>query len=138
MIKRTLVGYDGSESSQRAFRFALDIMRATSGHVHVLSVLQVTGGGGDVGATMMTDEGDDHTRELKAELAALAPDDGELYDIEVVYGSPGDAILSQVREHGAEHVVIGHTGRGALLRWLVGSVSSDIIARSHVPVTVVR
>lgn len=138
MIKQTLVGYDGSESSRRAFRFALDMMRATGGRVHVLSVLQVTEGGADVCAMMMTDKGDEHASELRAELAKQAPDDTDLYDVRVVYGSPGDALLAQVREHECEHIVIGHTGRGALLRWLLGSVSSDIIARSHVPVTVVR
>ncbi len=138
MIKRTLVGYDGSDSSKRAFRFALDMMRATGGHVHVLSVLQVTEGGADVCAMMMTDNGETRARELEAELAALAPDDGDLYDVKVIYGSPGDALLAQVREHAGEHIVIGHTGHGALLRWLLGSVSSDIIARAHVPVTVVR
>lgn len=138
MIKRTLVGYDGSESSRRAFHFALDMMRATGGHVHVLSVLQVTEGGADACAMMMTDKGDEHARELKDELTALAPDDGDLFDVKVVYGSPGDVLLAQVSEHEGDHIVIGHTGRGALLRWLLGSVSNDIIARAHVPVTVVR
>jgi nucleotide-binding universal stress UspA family protein len=34
--------------------------------------------------------------------------------------------------------VIGHTERGALARWLLGSVSTDILANAHVPVTVIR
>jgi nucleotide-binding universal stress UspA family protein len=138
MIKRTLVGYDGSASAKRSLRFALDLMRATGGHVHVVCVLQITEGGPDACSMMMTDEGARHTSELKAELAALAPEDTALFDIEVVYGSPGDVLLAQVQKHDIDHVVIGHTERGALLRWLLGSVSSDIIARAHVPVTVVR
>ncbi len=138
MIKRTLVGYDGSTSAKRSFRFALDMMRATSGHVHVVSVLQVTEGGPEACAMMMTDQSDSHVSELDAELKALAPDDTDLFDLEVVYGSPGDVLLAQVQKHDIDHIVIGHTERGALLRWLLGSVSSDIIARAHVPVTVVR
>ncbi len=138
MIKRTLVGYDGSASAKRCFRFALDLMRATGGHVHVVSVLRVTEGGPEACAMMMTDEGSRHVDELKAELAALAPDDTDLFDAEFVYGSPGDVLLAQVRQHDIDHIVIGHTERGALLRWLLGSVSGDIIARAHVPVTVVR
>ena len=43
-----------------------------------------------------------------------------------------------MRSHGIDHVVIGHTERGALARWLLGSVSSDVLERAHVPVTVVR
>lgn len=138
MIKHTLVGYDGSESAKHSFRFALDIARGSGGHVHVVSVLQMTGGGVESCATMMTDRGTEHASELKAELATLAPDDAELFDAEVIYGSPGDVLLAMVQKHNIDHIVIGHTERGALLRWLLGSVSSDIIERAHVPVTVVR
>lgn len=138
MIKQTLVGYDSSDSAKRCFRFALDLMRATGGHVHVVSVVQVTEGGPEACAMMMSDKGADRVGELQAELAALAPNDTDLFDVEVVYGSPGDVLLAQVEQHGIDHIVIGHTERGALLRWLLGSVSSDIIARAHVPVTVVR
>lgn len=138
MIKQTLVGYDSSDSAKRCFRFALDLMRATGGHVHVVSVVQITEGGPEACAMMMSDKGAGRVGELQAELAALAPNDVDLFDIEVVYGSPGDVLLAQVEQHGIDHIVIGHTERGALLRWLLGSVSSDIIARAHVPVTVVR
>lgn len=138
MIKHTLVGYDGSESAQRSFRFALDFMRATGGHVHVVSVLQVTEGGSEACALMMTDQGSGHTSELRAELTALAPEDTDLFDAEVVYGSPGDVLLALVETRDIDHIVIGHTERGALVRWLLGSVSSDILSRTHVPVTVIR
>ncbi|HET7266505.1 MAG TPA: universal stress protein [Oleiagrimonas sp.] len=138
MIKHTLVGYDGSESSRRCFQFAMDIARASDGRVRVVSVLQVTEGGPEACAMMMTDKGSKHTDELRAQLMAMAPDDADRFDLEVVYGSPGDVLLAQVRDHHIDHIVIGHTERGALLRWLLGSVSSDIIERAHVPVTVVR
>lgn len=138
MIKSTLVGYDGSDSAKRSFRFALDLMRTTGGHVYVVSVLQVTEGGSEACAVMMTDKGSEHASDLQAELSTLAPDDTGLFTAEVVYGSPGDVLLAQVQAHGIDHIVIGHTERGALLRWLLGSVSSDILERAHVPVTVIR
>ncbi|HEX7339079.1 MAG TPA: universal stress protein [Rhodanobacteraceae bacterium] len=138
MIKHTLVGYDGSDTAKRSFQFALDLARCCGGHVHVVSVLQVTEAGPEACAAMMTDKTAQHAETLKKELAALASGDEELFDAEVVYGSPGDVLLAQVQEHQIDHIVIGHTERGALLRWLLGSVSGDIIARSHVPVTVVR
>lgn len=138
MIKHTLVGYDGSESARRAFRFALDMARTSGGRVHVVSVLQVTEGGPEACAMMMNDKGAQHTSDLEATLTGLAPDDTSLFDADVVYGSPGDVLLAQVDKHDIDHIVIGHNERGALLRWLLGSVSSDIIARAPVPVTVVR
>lgn len=137
MVKYSLVGYDGSESSRRAFRFAVDLAHAGGGRVRVVSVLQVTEGGADAAALMMADSGAERATELLAELTALMPDAAALVDVEVTHGSPGDVLLAQVQRHAIDHIAIGHTERGALLRWLLGSVSTDILARAHVPVTVV-
>jgi nucleotide-binding universal stress UspA family protein len=138
MPKYSLVGYDSSETSQRAFRFAMELARACKGRVRVVSVLQVAQGGADACALMMTDSATERTRETLQELHALDPDTDALVDLEITHGSPGDALLNQVRQHPIDHIVIGHTERGALGRWLLGSVSSDVLAGAHVPVTVVR
>ncbi|MBD8874176.1 universal stress protein [Rhodanobacter sp. DHB23] len=137
MPKYSLVGYDGSDAARRAFAFAMELARGCGGRVRVVSVLQVAEGG-DTCALMMTDSGTQRMQELKDELAALDPDTARLVDIELTHGSPGDVLLSQVAQRGIDHIVIGHTERGALARWLVGSVSDNVLARAHVPVTVVR
>lgn len=133
-----LVGYDGSPSSQRAFRFALDLARASGGHVRVVTAVKVAEGVADTCAIVMADKGTQRARELLAELTALAPEATTLVDVEVTCGSPGDVLLQQVRQHEIDHIVIGHTERGTLARWLLGSVSDDVLARARVPVTVVR
>jgi nucleotide-binding universal stress UspA family protein len=138
MVKYSLVGYDGSDASQRAFQFAIDFARVSGGRVRVVSVLQVTEGGADACALMMADSGSRRAQELLDELSAIAPDANTLVDVELILGSPGDVLLSQIDQHGVDHIVIGHTERGALARWLLGSVSSNVLARAHVPVTVVR
>ncbi len=138
MPKYALVGYDGSDASRRAFQFAMELAHACAGRVRVVSVLQVTEGGADASALMMADSGTRRMQELLDELAAIVPDTATLADVELIYGSPGDVLLSQVEQHGVDHIVIGHTERGALARWLLGSVSGNVLARAHVPVTVVR
>jgi nucleotide-binding universal stress UspA family protein len=138
MVKYSLVGYDGSEASRRAFQFAIDLARCNQGRVRVVSVLQVTEGGADASALMMADSGTARVQELLEELTAIVPDASSLVDVELTYGSPGDVLLNQIDQHGIDHIVIGHTERGALARWLLGSVSGNVLARAHVPVTVVR
>ena len=138
MVKYSLVGYDGSDASRRAFQFAIDLARCGSSRVRVVSVLQVTEGGADSSTLMMADSGTQRVKELLEELATIVPDAASLVDIEMTYGSPGDVLLSQIDQHGVDHIVIGHTERGALARWLLGSVSGNVLARAHVPVTVVR
>lgn len=138
MVKYSLVGYDGSAASRRAFEFAVDMARCSHGRVRVVTVLQVTEGGADSCALMMTDSGADRSRELLSELIAIVPDAAGMVDVELVHGSPGDVLLRQVDQHAIDHIVIGHTERGALASWLLGSVSSSVLARAHVPVTVLR
>lgn len=138
MVSYSLVGYDGSDASRRAFQFAIDLARCNNGRVRVVTVLQVTESGGDVSALMMADSGMERSHELLLELTGIVPDASTLVDIELTYGSPGDVLLSQVEQHGVDHIVIGHTERGALARWLLGSVSGNVLARAHVPVTVIR
>jgi nucleotide-binding universal stress UspA family protein len=138
MVKYSLVGYDGSDASRRAFQFAIELARCAHGRVRVVSVLQVTEGGADACALMMADSGTRRVQELLEELQAMEPDSVDLVDVELIHGSPGDVLLSQIEQHGVDHIVIGHTERGALARWLLGSVSGNVLARAHVPVTVVR
>lgn len=138
MFSYSLVGYDGSPTSQRAFLLAVALARACRGRVRVVSVLQVTEGGADACALMMADSSAQRAQELLDELVAMEPEARDLIDVEVTHGSPGDVLLSQVQQHGIDHIVIGHTERGNLARWLLGSVSGDVLARAHVPVTVVR
>ncbi len=88
--------------------------------------------------SMMVDSGEPDAAQLAGELAGLYPDAGGMLDVDVVRGRPGEVLLAQVEEHGIDHIVIGHTERGALARWLEGSVSTDVLARARVPVTVVR
>lgn len=138
MVKYSLVGYDGSDAARRAFQFAIDLARCGHGRVRVVSVLQITEGGADACALMMADSGSRRAQELLDELTAIVPDATALVDVELIHGSPGDVLLSQVDQHAVDHIVIGHTERGALARWLLGSVSENVLARAHVPVTVVR
>ncbi|MBB6246797.1 universal stress protein [Rhodanobacter sp. A1T4] len=138
MVKYSLVGYDGSAASRRALDFAVELAHAGGGRVRVVSVLQVSEGGVDACTLMMADSGTRRVQELHDELASLVPDAATLFDVELIHGSPGDVLLGQIDQHGIDHIVIGHTERGALARWLMGSVSGNVLARAHVPVTIVR
>lgn len=138
MLRYSLVGWDGSDCAKRAFAFALDFARASGGRVRVVNVIQLTEGAADVSVPLMVESSRQRREALMHELLDEAPDSRELVDVDLVYGSPGNALLGQVADHGVDHIVIGHTERGALGRFLLGSVSDDILDRSHVPVTVVR
>ena len=138
MAPCVLVGYDGSDASRRALRFALDMAKAMGGRVRAVTALQRVVGGINTMEACMVDSGDQDVRDMLQRLREEYPDAAGLLEVALVAGKPGDAILDQVESHGINHIVIGHTERGALARWLTGSVSADILGRAHVPVTIVR
>lgn len=137
MPKKILVGYDGSETARRAFQFAIELATCARASVHVVSVRQVENGA-DTAALLMNDNGAEQLDALRTEIAALHENHGLDVVVDMVHGAPGDALLAYVAQQDVDHIVIGHTERGALARWLVGSTATDVLARAHVPVTVVR
>jgi nucleotide-binding universal stress UspA family protein len=48
------------------------------------------------------------------------------------------AIVIYAEENDIDHIVVGTGGKGAGARLMLGSVSGDVIARAHCPVTVAR
>jgi nucleotide-binding universal stress UspA family protein len=137
MPKNILVGYDGSETARRAYLFALELAACSGAKVHVVSVLQIENGT-DTAALMITEDSKERVEALKNEIASLSVSPGVPVEVQMVHGSPGDAILAYVTPHAIDHIVVGQTERGALARWLVGSTATDVLANAHVPVTVVR
>ena len=48
------------------------------------------------------------------------------------------SIVVYAEDNDIDHIVVGTGGKGAATRMMLGSVSSDVIARAHCPVTVAR
>jgi nucleotide-binding universal stress UspA family protein len=73
-------------------------------------------------------------------LARLVVESGLGTSVEriLVRGEPAEAIVEAAGAHGAEMIVIGSRGRGALASSVLGSVSSAVATRSTCPVTILR
>jgi nucleotide-binding universal stress UspA family protein len=55
-----------------------------------------------------------------------------------VEGSPAERILAQVESGGHDLVIMGSRGRGTIASLFLGSVSSNVLQQSLVPVLIVR
>lgn len=51
---------------------------------------------------------------------------------------PAHAILEFAEKNDVDHIVVGAAGKGAVKAFLIGSVSSDVLRKSHCPVTIVH
>jgi nucleotide-binding universal stress UspA family protein len=63
---------------------------------------------------------------------------GVTVDFLVWEGDPGEAIIDAAQAEGADMIIVGSHGRGAVGRFLIGSVSDHVVRNASCPVLVVR
>lgn len=139
-MRRILVAVDGTRASHSAAQTALDYAvrlgaRVTFLHVLPAQVAGVAGEAPDFASFESACEG--YAQELLDEAARLGGTAGLSIHTTVEYGDPAEAILTAARAEDVDLVILGSRDRGPLARMLLGSVSSDLIARCAKPVMVV-
>ena len=144
MGKKILLATDGSETSMRAAKMALDIGKKTGATVTAVYVVDVhrlaqlpgyaaMPGIKDNLMELMFKEGD----EALEEIEDMARDAGVAYERVVAEGDPGEELLNLCRDPGFDLIVLGTIGKSGLKRFLLGSVAEKVVRHSHVPVLVV-
>jgi nucleotide-binding universal stress UspA family protein len=138
MIRRILLGYDGSEASGRAFEFALDLARKYAAELHIVAVARPPEFAEEVEAEAALENA---RRRYDRILGALRPrlaQESIASQLHVVVGHPAEQLVRYAEGHGIDHIVVGHRGHTLFERWLIGSVARQVIAYAHCAVTVVR
>jgi nucleotide-binding universal stress UspA family protein len=134
-MERIVVGFDGSEHSQKALARAADI--ANGATLAVVSAAHVEGFLG--GAVSPIDPAEAEARE-KALAEAREYLDGRGINGEFIEGNgnPGDVLVQEAKESGADLIVVGTRGRNAAKRVVLGSVSTNVVHHAPCDVLVVR
>jgi nucleotide-binding universal stress UspA family protein len=139
---RIVVGIDGSPSSERALRWAVDRAAVTGQVVEAViawnsplsSGLPVNYGAAQIGAV----DWEGNARLVLRESLGQVLSDEEAAQVRtrVVEGHPARVLLDAAA--GADQVVVGSRGHGGFAGMLLGSVSQHLIAHAPCPVTVIR
>ena len=149
MYSRIVVGVDGSELANKALRHGLKLAKESNARVFVVTAtepsLLIA-----PGAEMMAVNTGEIIAELEAakaqsaattlaEAEELAKGEGmSIEKIHVPSSLAADAIIATAEAQGASLIVMGSHGRRGLGRLLLGSQASEVLARSKVPVLVVK
>ncbi|MDP3891108.1 universal stress protein, partial [Nocardioides sp.] len=129
---RLLVGLDGSVESQRALAETIELFGARCDLLMLAEVVSYDAPeDGDAQASMAA-----ATQRLMSS-AALAREAGVEAHFEVLVGPPGEALRRFAQDQDMDLLVVGRRGRG-LSPLLLGSVSTDVVHHSLVPVLVVE
>lgn len=138
-MKRIIVAVDGSEASMHAARMALEIAAATHGEVTLVYVVahpympnpdvpfattQMVEDAVKIGELMLNQTAE---RLGRTDLRRLC-----------VTGSAAEVLADLAETEGADLLVVGSKGRGAVSRVLIGSTTDRLVHISKRPVLVVR
>ena len=138
-MKELLVAVDGSDGSAAAVDEALALAREVGAHVTFAFVRKPPStllGHPYYDRLLSTELG--KARETIDAVAAKAREAGVESSGEILEGDPVDEILSVADNRGADLIVMGSRGRGALAGALLGSVSSAVVQHASVPVLVAK
>jgi nucleotide-binding universal stress UspA family protein len=146
MYEHILIATDGSEVAQKGVDHGLALARALGAKATIVnsaeSLMAYIGGDGGLTASAYLD----YTEAQKMAAERILGRAGEAAGQAGVTADtlflqdklPAEAILEAAEAHGCDLVVLSSHGRRGIQRLLLGSVASEVVARSPVPVLVVR
>ena len=139
-MQTILIATDGSKCANEAVELGIELAEendATPVFVHVVPQFDALplGGFAPTGAIEhVVTEADHKPLEIAAEVARLH---GLEPATRVLVGNAAREIVAYADSIGADLIVIGSRGRGAVAGALLGSVSRDVLRESRTPVVVV-
>ena len=142
---KLLVAVDGSEEATAAAGVATELAEAFGSEVHVAYAMQEERYRPHLGPEMWEgwEEGFERAKRsarswVEAEAQRMKGEGTIKVEPHLLLGRPSAAIVWLAGETGADLVLVGSRGLGAMRRTLLGSVSDSVVRHAHCPVMVVR
>ena len=136
---RILVAYDGSTAARSALDWAVRLAKDNAG-----SSVRVIGVAATLEATALIPDAVDpgssvemRRRDLAEAASALAAA-GVPADTTLKVGNPAEEIIAAGDEGDVDLILVGSTGAGRAVRFLLGSVSDRVVRYANRPVMVAR
>jgi nucleotide-binding universal stress UspA family protein len=136
LTHRILCAYDQSSGAEKAFDFALELAALKQGELHIVAVFEPAEASRGVKSETLQQTARQHFSESLNILQTRAAARNVVLDATVALGNPSQQILKRGEELKADHIVVGHRGKGS--RTAVGSVSLRVVTHGVGTVSVVR
>jgi nucleotide-binding universal stress UspA family protein len=140
MFERILLAVDGSEHSMHAAKEAGDLARSMkSDTVRIVVAFEnIPDYLGEPNRQQVIDARMDQANTiLRKAREAVGQIPGEVR-VELIEGSPAEAIISVAKTHDSTVIVMGSRGLSAIAGMVLGSTSHKVVSHAPCPVLIVR
>lgn len=143
VFTKLVLGYDGSESSKKALKKAIEITKHLNTELHIVGVIRPF----EFAAIdyippeeIEKYEKEEISKEEKYLKEAMeeAKKEGIIALAKVLEGEPAEEIMDYADSISADLIVVGHRGVGGFKRLLLGSTASNLIKYANQSVLVVK
>ncbi len=142
MTDTYIIGFDGTDQSNRAIEFASGRAKSSGAALHLVHVLEWSPYSFHTPQELAERHGR-REQELERANAMIQPvvdrlnKDGLTATCEVRHGHAGDIICKIAEDKKAAQIFVGRTGDSALVQRLLGGLALTLLQIAPVPVTVV-
>jgi nucleotide-binding universal stress UspA family protein len=139
MYKRILLAVDGSEHSKRAAKEVVKIASCNNESlVELVYVADFAHVKDEMLHSQSTEEIEHARRSRLRPVEDLMKESLISYEVKVLHGEPGPAIVEYANDEEVNLVVIGSRGLNSLQEMVLGSVSHKVVKRVNCPVLIVK
>lgn len=138
MYKRILLAVDGSDHSLRATGQAAALAKAMDGAVEIAYVADFSKSKNAVLHSRGRSELDLQRRKQLLPAEELLKNEQVPFEVNILHGDPGPAIVSHANAHAFDLVILGSRGLNPLQEMMLGSVSHKVLKRTECPVMIVK
>jgi nucleotide-binding universal stress UspA family protein len=137
-FRKILVGYDGSEASERAVDVAIGLAQCTDAEVLVLAVARPPEPATMVEVDAVLDNAKEHFEEGFRKVRERARSAEVNLETMIEVGHPAEHLIHQAELIHAELIIVGRRGTSLFQKLLLGSVSERVLRFAHCPVMVMK
>jgi nucleotide-binding universal stress UspA family protein len=137
-FRKILVGYDGSEASERAVDVAISLAQCTDAEILVLAIARPPEPATHVEVDAVLDNAREHFEEGFRKVRERAKSAEVNLGTMIEVGHPAEHLIHQAELMHAELIIVGRRGTSLFHKLLLGSVSERVLRFAHCPVMVMK
>lgn len=139
MYKKILLATDGSKYSKRAAENAIHIASCSEGSsLAFVFVVDAEKAKTDILHNWNSIDVNDSRKKQLTEAEEMAKKASVSYQVKILHGEPGPAIVEYANKNNFDVVIIGSRGLNGLQEFVLGSVSHKVAKRAQCPVLIVK